>query len=31
MENKVIKRVMSEVLREQRMINGFIKKINSDV
>ena len=31
MESKVIEGVMSEVLREQRMINGFINKINSDV
>lgn len=31
MEDKVISSVMSEVLREQRMINGFINKINSDV
>jgi four helix bundle protein len=31
MEDKVISRVMSEVLREQRKINGFINKINSDV
>jgi four helix bundle protein len=31
MEDKVISKVMSEVLREQRKINGFINKINSDV